>query len=151
MKDVSDLTEKDFLDCPAWFLPMVESDTCPDTAITPVKTKSEIVENNVPVYVRARFTAKNGNNFLGYISWVKPERIEDIQPVIFAGGRGIYTYFGSAPPEPKDLQETRIALGDGAFPIHFQSDDVFGLAPIIGSIEGLYYIVIGSGIKFLTP
>lgn len=151
MKNLSDLVEEDFLNHPAWFQPMVESASTPETSVVPVLKQTDIADGNVPVFVRAKFQTASGRSLCGFVSWVQPERIEDLQPVIFAGKDLVYVYSGIIVPDEESIKKAQEALGVPAFPITFQSEEVFGLSEIAGKIEGLYYVEIGSGIKVKIP
>ncbi|MGI2184073.1 hypothetical protein ACRN9F_17810 [Shewanella oncorhynchi] len=136
-KQIYDLTEADLLDCPVWFFPMDE--TVEDELTVRPGFKREDYYYDRQCIVRTRFETNSGESCVGYIYWGEPKVVENLKPTMFLRGECITFWYGMMAPSFDDYSSV-MNSPNKVFPIKFKSDEIDGLASIVGDLDGLYFI-----------
>jgi len=139
-KQIYDLVPQDLANNIVWIFPMDDTVDDEDT-VRPVTDESQL--NDLQVIVKTIFHTQDGSNFIGYIYWGEPSKVEYIKPVMFidpSGQYGISFWSGIIEPTDSDFDQAKGILNAKSFPIRFESENVFGLYAIRGELEGIYYL-----------
>jgi hypothetical protein len=135
-KELTDLLPDDLRKYPVWVFPM--DGTVSDVTVKPVLAEDSI--GNHLIIVRTLFRDSKGRDFIGYVFWGEPHDVEILKPVVFLddqGDKGLSFWTGLIEPSGRNFEGAAGVLDQDSFPIHFKSDEVFGLEPIEGELEGI--------------
>lgn len=146
-KQIYDLNLSDLIEYPVWYFPMDE--TCEDELSIRPFDKEDAIEDDHRMIVKTKFKSIQGKIFLGYIYWNQPEKIEDLQPVMFFNESLCITFWnGMMEPSWEDYKPFQKEIIH-SFPYYFESEEHFGLNSIKGTLEGLYFIDDKNNVKLI--
>lgn len=141
-KQIWELTASDLHDVGVWCFPMDESveDEC---TVRPC-----VEEVGLAMIVRAEFCDADGTRFLGYVHWSLVEHIGHRQPTLFLkDGTSISFWGGIVKPSWDEASDEAKRI---SFPITFMSEPLLGLTPMVGFLEGMYYLDSNDQISCLS-
>jgi len=130
---INNLTPKELSRFPVWYFPTDDGVT-----IEPITKEEEL--SDYTVIIKALFLDSKQQEYIGYLYWGEPSTIEYIRPVMFldeAGSSEITFWNGMFEPEENDLVNL---VKSCILPITYQSIEIFGLYPIRGVINRIYYL-----------
>jgi hypothetical protein len=145
-KQVYDLELRDFIQHPIWYFPMDDS-VEDELSVKPFDINE--LPGDYQVIIKCFFSDCEGKQYIGYIYWNSPPKIEDIKPVLFTSGEGCITFWnGIAKPSWTDYDATLQAIRN-YFPITFSSEAIENFPSISGTLEGLYFFGDDNSIQYI--
>lgn len=130
-KFIWELTVQDLSEHAIWLFPHSTDDSIDETIVTPA-TKSDVLDPNTELLVKAQFTDAIGNKYLGYMK-TGLVGIEYTQPCMFSDGESIGFWFGISKPNLSDLPKLH-------FPISVVSESLYGLPSQVETLKGFGYV-----------
>lgn len=136
-KQIYDLNIDDILQCGVWYFPMDDS---VEDELTVRPLHGEEYCTDAQVIVRAHFSGRDGSRYLGYVYWDGCTDVEYLKPVVLLGdGTAISFWSGLVKPSWDDCSELAQKVR-GGLPFTYVSEEIFGLSPVSGELEGLGYL-----------
>ncbi|MBR9729655.1 hypothetical protein ACFOD0_02670 [Shewanella intestini] len=126
-----DLTLQDFKEHSVWQLAYWKDDSLEETVVCPA-SKSDALNLNSELLVKAKFKDALGVEFVGYVKY-GATGIEASQPCMFIGNTHITFWFGISTPNISNLVKLN-------FPIIVTSEATYGLKEQTETIKGYGYI-----------
>ena len=134
LKSVYDINLADLAKHPVWYFPMGDFR---EDQVSPVLKPRELDARMV--LVRTRFEDQESEPYYGYLYWGYPEKISYLKPDIFVGDFKM-SFYKALKPTTDAVGYAKSLFPKASWPIVFASEEHFGLKPITGSLEGLYYL-----------
>ena len=141
-KQVWELTANDLHDVGVRCFPMDESveDEC---TVRPC-----VEEIGLAMIVRAEFRGADGTRYLGYVHCSLVEHIGHRQPTLFLNDGTVVSFWaGIVKPSWDEASDEAKRI---SFPVTFESEPLLGLTPMVGFLEGMYYLGSNDQISCLS-
>ncbi len=143
MKQIWDMTTLDLEENPLWYFPMDGSGGGDEMSVGPV-TPEMPLPSACQMVARASFVTADGVKYPGYVYWSTTTRVNELKPFMWMEDVAVTFWNGIVPPDASYLERVRARLRPESWPIRFASENVRGLATMVGSVEGIYFLEDGT-------